>query len=97
MSYSIHYDSDNPSYKQRKKPVFGIIGAILVIMVCAAAIGWAIPQQVMQFKEALVPWTRAEVKEAFSELQDDLQQGQPLADAVTAFCLEIIHDSAQPK
>ena len=97
MSYSIHYDSDNPNFRPQKKPVFGIIGAILVIMVCAAAIGWAIPQQVMQFKEALLPWTRAEVKAAFSNLQDDLQQGQPLADAVTAFCQEMIHDSAQAK
>lgn len=97
MSYSIHYDSDNPSYKPQKNPVFGIIGAVLVIMVCAAAIGWAIPQQVIQFKEALIPWTRAEVKAAFSELRNDLLQGQPLTDAVTAFCQEMIHDSAQAK
>lgn len=97
MSYSIRYDSDNPNFKQQKKPIFGLIGAILVIMVCATAIGWAIPQQVKQFKETLMPWKRAEVQAAFSELQDELRQGQPFEDAVTAFCLEIIHDSVQTK
>ncbi len=97
MSYSIHYDSDNPNFIPQKKPLFGFVGAILVIMVCAVAIGWAIPQQVDQFREALFPWTREETKAAFSELRDDLRQGEPLPDAVTAFCLEIIHDSVPTK
>ncbi len=97
MSYSIHYDSDNPNFRSQKKPLFGLIGAILVIMVCAAAIGWAIPQQAMQFRQVLLPWTRTEVKAAFAELREDLRQGEPLSDAVTAFCLEIIHDSVPTK
>ena len=97
MSYSIHYDSDNPNFRAQKKPLFGFVGAILVIMVCAAAIGWAIPQQAKQFREVLLPWTRTEVKAAFSELRDNLLQGEPLSDAVTAFCLEIIHDSMSTK
>lgn len=97
MSYSIHYDSDNPIFRPKKKPIFGLVGVILTIMVCAVAIGWAIPQQAKQFRQALFPWTREEVKAAFADLRDDLRLGEPLSDAVTAFCLEIIHDSAPTK
>lgn len=97
MSYSIHYDSDNPKFRSKKKHVFGLVGVILTIMVCAVALGWAIPQQAKQFRQALFPWSREEVKAAFAELRDDLRQGEPISDAVTAFCVEIIHDSAPAK
>lgn len=91
MSYSIHYGPDRPKSAPKKRSYFGLVGAVLVIMVCAAAIGWSLPQQAEQFTQALFPWTRSEVQTAFTELREDVREGQPLSDAVKTFCLEIIH------
>ncbi len=93
MSYSIRYGPDRPRSAPKKRSYFGLVGVVLVIMVCAVAIGWSIPQQAEQFKQALLPWTRSEVRAAFADLQENVREGQPLQDALTAFCLEIIHDT----
>lgn len=93
MSYSISYGSDTPKLYQKKKGYMGLIGAILIIMICAAAIGWAIPQQAKAFAQALFPWTREEVRFALTELRRDILDGQPLSDAVTTFCREIIYEA----
>jgi len=95
MGYSIHYGPDKPRSAQKTNSYLGFVGAVLVIMVCAAAIGWAIPQQAGQFARALFPWTRSEVRAAFAELREDVREGQPFSDAVTTFCLEIIHNAEQ--
>ncbi len=93
MSYSIHYGPDRPRSAPKKRSHFGLVGAVLVIMVCAVAVGWALPGQAEQFKQALLPWTRSEVRTAFADLREDVREGQSLQDALTAFCLEIIHDA----
>ena len=97
MSYSISYGPDRPKPAPKKQSYFGLAGAVTVIVVCALVIGWWIPQQAEQFAQVLLPWTKNEVKAAFAELREDIHDGQPLSDAVTAFCLEIIHDAKQTR
>lgn len=93
MSYSIHYGPERPKHARKKKNRYGMAGAVIVLLVCAAAAGWSMPEQAQQFYQALFPWTRQEVKEAFSELKTDLRQGETVSDAVTSFCLEILDDA----
>lgn len=97
MSYSIHYGPDRPCSAPSKHSNFGLIGAVLVILVCAIAVGWAIPQQAEEFAQALFPWIRSEVQTAFADLREDIREGQALSDAVKTFCQEIIHDAQQPR
>ena len=93
MSYSISYGPDKARHEKKKRPYFGLVGAVVVIIVCALVIGWSIPQQAEKFALALFPWTRTEARTSFSQLQEDIKDGQPLTDAVTTFCLEIIHNA----
>lgn len=97
MSYSICYEPDRTRPVRKKRPYFGLVGAVVIILICATAIGWTIPQQAKQFVQALLPWTRNEVIAALSELRSDVIEGKPINDAVTAFCLEIIHGSEQSR
>ena len=95
MSYSIHYGPEEPQKERSNVSGFGFIGVVLIIVVCLLAFGWHLPQQAHPFKEALFPWTRSEVVSAFAQLREDVVDGMPLRDAVTDFCLEIIHESDQ--
>ena len=95
MGYSIHYGPDRPQFAPEKRTNRGFVGAVLILMVCAMAIGWALPQQTERFVQALFPWTQEQVQVAFAELRQDVREGQPLSDAVTAFCREIIDDAQQ--
>ena len=93
MSYSIYYGPDRQDTGQQKKSWFGIVGAVLILTVCLLAFSWFLPQQARQFREAFLPWTRAEVRTAFAELKESIQQGHPIKESVSAFCLEIIHEA----
>lgn len=95
MSYSIHYGPDVPQSVPIKRSYFGLVGALLVVVICATAVGWAMPQQAEKFAQALFPWTRSEVNAAFAELREDVREGQPISEAVTTFCREIIDDADQ--
>lgn len=97
MSYSICYGPERPKPEQKKRSYFGLAGAVAIIIICSIAIGWAIPQQVNQFVQALLPWTRSEVIAAFSELRNDVKEGKSINDAVTDFCLEIINAAEQSR
>ena len=93
MSYTIRYGPDLTK-KYRKRPVrFGGIGIVMILSACLLLASWCLPQQAKQFKEALFPWTRAEVVAAFSELRESILEGEPCGDAVTAFCRDVIHGS----
>lgn len=95
MGYSIHYGPDRPQFAKRKRNYAGFIGAVVILMVCAMAAGWALPQQAERFKQALFPWTRDQVQSAFAEFQENVRDGEPLSDAVTDFCREIIDNATQ--
>lgn len=97
MSYSIHYGPEKPSYLPKKKSYFGIIGAGIIVLIIAISIGWSIPEYSEQFVHALFPWTRSDVQYALGELSQNVREGQPMSDAVTAFCREIIQNAEQPK
>ena len=97
MSYSIHYGPEEPCNRKSGFSWFSIVGVVLILTVCLLALSWYLPQQVSQFREALLPWTRAEVTRAFAELCENVKDGKSLNNAVTDFCLEIIHDAELAK
>ena len=96
MSYTIHYGPETPKPATHKKFFLGFVGAIIIIMICSIAIGWAIPKQTEQFVQALFPWTRTEVKSALTDLREEIMDGQPISDAVAAFCRELIYETNTP-
>lgn len=96
MSYTIHYGSEMPKFSPKKKSYAGLVGAVIIIMVCSAAIGFAIPRQAEQFVQALFPWTRMEVRSTLADLREEVKDGMPMADAISAFCHEIIYEAKIP-
>lgn len=89
MSYCIRYGPDVPARMRKRGLPFGMIGAVIVVAVCALAIGFALPEQAQQLQEAFFPWTMPAAREAFSEFTAQLRQGEAFQDAMTDFCLEI--------
>ena len=95
MSYAIHYGPNKPKYQKKKNGYIGFVGAVLIIMVCATAIGFAIPQQADQFVRALFPWTRSQIVSAILDLRENIIMGDPIYDAITTFCREIIYEAKE--
>lgn len=96
MSYTIHYGPETPKFAPKKKGYAGLVGAVIIIMICSAAIGWSIPKQTELFVKALFPWTRTEVKAALADLRNEVRNGEPITDAVTTFCRELIYETDIP-
>ena len=94
MSYSIHYGPDKPNGIRNTESRLGLIGAIVVVLVCVLAIGWAIPEHTEQFVQALFPWAREEVRSALDEMRLNLKAGQPVRDVISAFCQGIISEAS---
>lgn len=94
MSYSISYGPDKTNIRTKSNGHAGLIGAVLIVLVCAIAIGWSLPEQARQFTEALFPWTRTDVSAALAILRENVMDGQPLKDAVSAFCHGIINEAS---
>ena len=95
MSYSISYGPDKSNAGSKRKEYAGLFGAVIIVLVCAIAIGWSLPDQMKQFTEALFPWTRTDVSDALAIMRENVMNGQPLTDAVSAFCQGIINEADQ--
>lgn len=95
MSYSIHYGPAGTADHLKKKSRLGMVGAAVVILVCAAAFGCALPSQVQQLRQVLFPWAEPAVQEAFEEFREDVRQGESFKEAAAAFCLEILDEAEQ--
>jgi hypothetical protein len=96
MSYTIHYGPEIQKLSPKKNGYAGFVGAVIILMVCSVAIGWAIPRQAEQFVQALFPWTRMEVRATLADLREEVKDGMPMADAISAFCHEIIYEAKIP-
>ena len=91
MSYTIHYGPDEPTRHEHKNRWLGIVGAVVILTVCLLAISWYMPQQVRLLREAFFPWTRSDVQSAFLEFRENARHGQPIGEAFTVFCRDMIH------
>ena len=54
------------------------------------------PAETKQLTEALFPLTGESAQEALAVFAQNIRAGEPLGDAVTAFCQEIIDDADEP-
>jgi len=63
----------------------------LALSVLLARYIW--PGETERLRQALFPWTRESVHEAFAEFQEDIGKGEPFVDAITAFCLEVLDEA----
>ena len=66
------------------------------VMVCAVLFGMVgIPKVRSKLEMLLIPGDVQVTKAAFSDMLDQIQTGQPIDEAVSAFCREIIHHGNQ--
>ena len=89
MSYQIQYESEkNKQYPMERKsalPKRYLVGAIIVALVVSVI-------SVPSVRELLIPGDPEVTGAAFSQMIDNLQEGDSVGEAVTAFCREIIQN-----
>lgn len=94
MSYRVTYGKELPYEKSSKRKLLPAAVFVCVLTaVGSACYFWQ--QECMHLTQALFPWTRPEVRQALSALFENIGQGSAVADAVFAFCREILHASKQ--
>ena len=90
MSYQITYG--NGLGKPVRKSGWRFLAAILVLALAILA-RFTFPEEVKQLTDALFPLTSDSSKEALETFSQHIREGEPLEDAVTALCLEILNDA----
>lgn len=91
MGYRVSYDEGQATkvaLRSRKKNVW--IFAIAVLLLLAMI---AFPGGRLVLRDILLPGNEEVTAEALEGLAAELKAGEPLGEAVEAFCLEIIHGS----
>lgn len=90
MAYRITYEWQKEK-ELEKKPGLSI-GAIIGMLAVAAALAvrLLVPQSETVFRELLHPLTDEHTISALAELMEQVGEGAPVPEAVTAFCQEII-------
>lgn len=89
MSYSIEYEPDKKKIyplQVNRKPKWLVIALAVVISIFLMQ--KLDKNQVL--KSLLIPGDPEITAAAFSEMMDDIREGQAVRKAVTSFCLEII-------
>ena len=88
MGYRIVYGED-PFVKtgQEKSHLRVLTAGFLLALVVMVRLFW--PQGTVLLQRTLLPRENA----AFQQLRSDIQAGEPMGDAVTAFCQRIVEDA----
>lgn len=86
MAYEIRYGSSKLDHKQKPKQWKWIPAVILIIFVIGI-LTTDVEKTVLHW---LLPGDPVVTVAALGHLQDNLQAGDPIGEAVTAFCREII-------
>lgn len=93
MAYRIVY---GPEPKKRTNPPLGqlriqvLTAVFLLIFVLAVKYGW--PEGTAALQRVLLPGEPSVTQQALEGMVSDLQEGEPLGEAFTAFCQQIIDD-----
>lgn len=90
MGYIIQYDPEKNAQYPAKTPKSGHVGLYLsaVIFTCVM-LGLAVKYR-SSIQDWLVPGNAEVTTAAFQTLTDDVRNGKPAGEAITAFCKEII-------
>ena len=90
MSYQIQYEPEkNRKFpvrnKKKNNPTAAVVVALILVVCMGIGLrtGW------------LIPGDPQVTTEAISHMVDMLRQGQPVQDAVTAFCTEVLEHGQQ--
>lgn len=93
MGYTVNYGPAQKGRRSRRRIRLRIplVALGLILSVLLARYIW--PQQTQRLRQALFPWTRETVQEALAGLQENLENGETVSDAITAFCLEVLSEA----
>ena len=90
MGYRIVYGEDPfVERKERKSHLRAMTAAFLLAFVVLVRCCW--PQGAALLRQTLLPGD----DEAFRQMTADIQAGEPVGDAVTAFCRSIVEDALE--
>lgn len=94
MSYRIAYQSIEKlrGAEKRRRSVGTLLGMGVVLGMLALSLGW--PWCFARLRQWCLPGDPDTTVAALSRLQEDLRQGQPLTEALTAFCQQVMDDPA---
>lgn len=92
MGYIIEYDSFEKRYEVRRTYPFRfglLLAAAVALFLFLSFQFW--PKGSAFLRAALIPGEEAVTVQAFENLTQDLKAGAPMAEALEAFCVEVIH------
>ncbi len=91
MSYRITYGSKTPKKYRTKKQTPKFLMLTAAIIIGGVGISHVFPNQMIQIRHALLPWTTPQSQAAIQTMITDMQHGTSCGDAITTFCTNIIH------
>lgn len=95
MGYSIQYGADShveTAWKRKAGRKYRRYLMVFAVFVTAAIFAFSGGKKGLE--DMLIPGNPEVTKAAFSQLADDLREGNPLKEALVTFCREIIGDAA---
>lgn len=97
MGYTVRYGPTGNHKKKAKKLRLTMPIAVLAVMLSMTIAAHAWPEQTERLRLALFPWERESVRQAFVGFRQDLQEGETMGDAITAFCVELLDEAEYPQ
>ena len=90
MGYRVYYSpEDNKKYPTRNKQGNArYLGHFVVVL--AVVLTLTVPQVRSNLREWLIPGDEAVISKAFSQMVENVREGEAIGEAVTAFCQEIL-------
>ncbi len=90
MSYKISYGAFIPDTLARQRSKTGKRLLALGVIGLLGTAGFLLREQLQVLKPLIYPLGDERVTQVFGEMLQQLEQGTPFAEAVTAFCREIL-------
>ena len=94
MGYKIEYSSGR--YGKQGSWICKPITLILLLLAILNGIYYC-SGNLANLREKLMPWTQPHVQAAVLNMREEIAEGQPLHEAVAAFCREIADENAMPE
>ena len=96
MGYRIVYGGPSPENKIQNSTAIRLrimLAAAFFIFCTAVRLLW--PEGTSHLQSVFLPSELTVAEEAFSVLLEDVRQGQPLDDSITAFCHKILDEAVE--
>lgn len=91
MGYTVRYGPAIKVRRERKRFRLPAMALALILSILCLRHAW--PNESQRLRQALFPWARESVRAAFAVFREDLEAGQSISAAITAFCLEILDEA----